>query len=334
MPPFQTLTTDNERERKAEYHRPGTYIVLALQETFANSAEYREKDRIFQPNSSRDPHIFHYEPGSTPLPLIESGDPDIVILPAFDGNVESGIQMENSPSPAETTLAEASSTQTLHNDGFLDSPVPHICVPETLRRGDSQCMDCYQHLELPCLPNLRQVYQNMVLLARKVGQLSRRLRAEFEFQMNIGSDQLYRTHRQCQVVGMLELLHSEHMGWYPHFPELAMSYQNRPQLPAGVADYLDQVGGLPNHFHTRILTLCRRMYCSVSSKSIPRLAYTHIRLAISWPDTKQSLQSLARRLYSWRSVLSTPQTGNCDSSCFPCFWQGLPQGMLRRKGLP
>ena len=43
MPPFSTLTTDDERERKAESRDPGTFVVVANLTSFADLPEYRDE---------------------------------------------------------------------------------------------------------------------------------------------------------------------------------------------------------------------------------------------------------------------------------------------------
>ena len=41
LPPFTSLTKDEEWQRKAEYHPPGTYYVVANSESFQDFEEYR-----------------------------------------------------------------------------------------------------------------------------------------------------------------------------------------------------------------------------------------------------------------------------------------------------
>ncbi|MCJ1471848.1 hypothetical protein MMC13_000489 [Lambiella insularis] len=41
LPPFTTLTNDDDRQRKAEYRPPGTYVVVATPSSFADLEEYK-----------------------------------------------------------------------------------------------------------------------------------------------------------------------------------------------------------------------------------------------------------------------------------------------------
>ncbi|MCJ1317526.1 hypothetical protein MMC15_002851 [Xylographa vitiligo] len=41
LAPFTTLTNDEERQRKAEYQRPGTYFIVAIPSSFVDLEEYR-----------------------------------------------------------------------------------------------------------------------------------------------------------------------------------------------------------------------------------------------------------------------------------------------------
>lgn len=43
LPPFSTLTTDDEREKKAESRDPGTFVVVANLTSFADLPEYRDE---------------------------------------------------------------------------------------------------------------------------------------------------------------------------------------------------------------------------------------------------------------------------------------------------
>ena len=47
LAPFTTLRNDEERQKKAEYRRPGTYFVVAIPLSFVDLEEYR--------NTSNDP---------------------------------------------------------------------------------------------------------------------------------------------------------------------------------------------------------------------------------------------------------------------------------------
>lgn len=83
MPPFSTLTTDEDRERKAEATGPGQYFVLANPGSFASLPEYR--DEMLPISEGKFPYGDEDEasdPGRQML--LDSGDPNIVILRTFE----------------------------------------------------------------------------------------------------------------------------------------------------------------------------------------------------------------------------------------------------------
>ncbi|KAE8452215.1 hypothetical protein EG329_001682 [Mollisiaceae sp. DMI_Dod_QoI] len=108
LPPFQALTTDEEREKKAELHKPGTYHVIANPRSFASLPEYRDENmsmlgRVegllqFGPDPSREaPRILQSDQR-------DQEDPDVVILSTFEdttrrSSINSFRQVTNPPSP-------------------------------------------------------------------------------------------------------------------------------------------------------------------------------------------------------------------------------------------
>jgi len=85
LPPFSTLTTDEERERKAETRGPGQYFVLANPGSFASLPEYRDEsfadlERVISLESA------NYDTESSSK-VLDSGDPDVVILKNFEDPV-------------------------------------------------------------------------------------------------------------------------------------------------------------------------------------------------------------------------------------------------------
>ncbi|KIW42503.1 uncharacterized protein PV06_06048 [Exophiala oligosperma] len=91
LPPFATLTTDEDREKKAERSSPGTYNVVVNQDSFQHLPEYSDEPSIKREsvvplrrasiaathvnNSGRDVVV-------EGIPL--AGDPNIVVLPRFE----------------------------------------------------------------------------------------------------------------------------------------------------------------------------------------------------------------------------------------------------------
>lgn len=129
LPPFATLTTDEDRERKAERMSPGTYNVVVNPESFQHMPEYSEDPDI---KSSR---LSPLRRGSLATSLASSlgkespldgasasGDPNIVVLPRFEDTARRAtsqwrdprsptslllpgkIKIEEQDSPADVTM--------------------------------------------------------------------------------------------------------------------------------------------------------------------------------------------------------------------------------------
>ncbi|EMC91412.1 hypothetical protein BAUCODRAFT_39585 [Baudoinia panamericana UAMH 10762] len=104
LPPFARLTTDEDRERKAEGRRPGTYSVIATPDSFADLPEYVSSTSPVR----RRPSV---QSGSASLGSSFSSDPDTVVLERFE------------ETPAQTPLSYPTS-----------SPTRRPSVPEAFHR--------------------------------------------------------------------------------------------------------------------------------------------------------------------------------------------------------
>lgn len=127
LPPFATLTTDEERERKAETTSPGTYNVVVNPESFQHLPEYTDDLDV------KTLHLSPLRRGSLAASMASSQgkesmvdgaqqvdgisnrseDPDVVILRRFeDATRRAVLQRKDSRSPTSphlpTTLSEAS----------------------------------------------------------------------------------------------------------------------------------------------------------------------------------------------------------------------------------
>jgi hypothetical protein len=108
MPPFFTLTSDEEREKKAENSHPGTYHVIATPDSFTGLPEYSDElslDSSIKSLKSRR--------GSATSSLLsressETNDPNVVILDRFEDN----IQRYTTPQWRKPRLSPASSMVT------------------------------------------------------------------------------------------------------------------------------------------------------------------------------------------------------------------------------
>lgn len=92
LPAFATLTNDEERERKAETQRPGTFSVVATPESFSGLPEYSAaaSSQAAPSPSGRRPSVQSGH-GSTGSPVSSSGrsqptraDPNTVVLDKFE----------------------------------------------------------------------------------------------------------------------------------------------------------------------------------------------------------------------------------------------------------
>jgi hypothetical protein len=112
LPPFCALTTDEEREMKAELKEPGIYFVVANPKSFEDLPEYREGEisgfdttQGFLPSThSRT----HEAPLTAPSGSVieDSEDPNTIILKAFEAPVRRGsTQLNNNSTLAPTPLS-------------------------------------------------------------------------------------------------------------------------------------------------------------------------------------------------------------------------------------
>ncbi|KAH6694380.1 fungal-specific transcription factor domain-containing protein [Leptodontidium sp. MPI-SDFR-AT-0119] len=87
LPLFSTLTTDDERERKAESQDPGTFVVVANLTSFADLPEYRDEsiESIRRGSGYSEHDGDNDEQNSLSSSLVEEADdPNVVILKTFE----------------------------------------------------------------------------------------------------------------------------------------------------------------------------------------------------------------------------------------------------------
>ncbi|RHZ62670.1 uncharacterized protein CDV56_107867 [Aspergillus thermomutatus] len=135
LPPFSLLTSDEERERRAETSRPGTYHVIVIPESFTHLPEYIENaseeglgDTVSSPLSgSTETDQFANDP--------ELEDSNTVILKQFKDTKRSSSSQYLSPSRSPTSdLRESSlsaATATSQNAAD-DDPVLDMLEQESL----------------------------------------------------------------------------------------------------------------------------------------------------------------------------------------------------------
>ncbi|KAF7929364.1 uncharacterized protein EAE98_005282 [Botrytis deweyae] len=119
LPPYNELSSDEQREKKASYYRPGMYTLAVIPESFDGLLEYETK-------SSR-PRSF-----GTNRHRFQSTRPDVVILERFVGYPGSRSQSEN-PLSRKASLEKVSSP----------SELPITLVD---RETDSYLLDHYRNV--------------------------------------------------------------------------------------------------------------------------------------------------------------------------------------------
>ncbi|CAG7928166.1 unnamed protein product [Penicillium olsonii] len=85
LPPFSTLTSDEDRERKAEAFSPGTYHVVMTPDSFSSLPEYAEDERCRSKPASE----CRSSVANSPTSVVRSEcstreDPNVVILKTFE----------------------------------------------------------------------------------------------------------------------------------------------------------------------------------------------------------------------------------------------------------
>lgn len=118
LPPFSVLTTDEERERKAELQNPGTYHVVANLDSFVALPEYREENASIsgsgEMGSFKSPSRVVDEDevsGSLSVdPVGGTDDPNVVILRVFEeptrkGSLQPSNRSTTNPASPASSLA-------------------------------------------------------------------------------------------------------------------------------------------------------------------------------------------------------------------------------------
>ncbi|KAK0126142.1 hypothetical protein ONS95_007761 [Cadophora gregata] len=158
LPPFSTLTTDDERERKAESQDPGTFVVVANLTSFADLPEYRDESLG---NIRRGSTYSEYEGDTDGQASIsgsiaeEADDPNVVILKTF----EDPFRRPSTPLPYRPSAAlvspalslSASYIQTLprRDSSYFDSST--VSLLDAARHGgkDAELLHHYRTIISP-----------------------------------------------------------------------------------------------------------------------------------------------------------------------------------------
>jgi hypothetical protein len=126
LPPFSALTTDEEREKKAESLNPGTLYVIANPKSFESLPEYQSEtwsnlnqNRVSPPAAVRWDEEYRKEiPTDWNDNTDAAGDPNTIILKRFE-DASRRLQRRPSRTPPENPGTPSSSEAAI-------VPVPHI----------------------------------------------------------------------------------------------------------------------------------------------------------------------------------------------------------------
>ncbi|KAF2769318.1 hypothetical protein EJ03DRAFT_293334 [Teratosphaeria nubilosa] len=141
LPPFTSLSTDEDRERKAETREPGTYTVVWTPDSFANHPDY-SKVSTSPPGSRRTSVQSHRGGFSSPASgrkrSSTSSDPNVVILPKFEEGVTPSLPPSFPPLTPTRSLPEVlqhlriTTTPSLASNvvaPLLSTPIPSTDEP-------------------------------------------------------------------------------------------------------------------------------------------------------------------------------------------------------------
>ncbi|KAI9849047.1 MAG: hypothetical protein M1838_000301 [Thelocarpon superellum] len=110
LPPFSELTNDEERERKAENHEPGTFHVVVNPESFATLPEYNEDEAGPGPSTTETrTEARAARESSLDSPLADTDDPHVIILRHFEEPARRGSQAPARPVAADSPQSTESS---------------------------------------------------------------------------------------------------------------------------------------------------------------------------------------------------------------------------------
>lgn len=129
LPPFANLTTDEDRERKAERMSPGTYNVVVNPESFQHMPEYSDDPDI------KSLRLSPLRRGSLAASLASSlskespidaasvsGDPNIVVLPRFEDTTRRATVQWRDPKPPTSPLLASSKIKIEEEETSADPP--------------------------------------------------------------------------------------------------------------------------------------------------------------------------------------------------------------------
>ena len=142
LPPFSSLTNDEDREKKAECRSPGTYILVVNAASFDKAEGYENSSsdaHVRRPEASNDPSsedgICNNDDTHNDEDISYSGDPDIVILKVFEDDSQKlqfpGSAISRRPSSAScsvTSSATAAHGPEISRFAYNKTPLMRMAV--------------------------------------------------------------------------------------------------------------------------------------------------------------------------------------------------------------
>ncbi len=151
LPPFHALTTDDEREKKAETQSPGTFGVVVTPESFADLPEYA----ISSPNSRR--MSFQSRASSLPTQVFDNPlsrtltDPNVVVLDRFEDVPVTPTGPFQITSPARRTSLPQGLEYLSISKSLSGSAATRNHVLPSTARSDSHLIAHFRHYIIPRL---------------------------------------------------------------------------------------------------------------------------------------------------------------------------------------
>lgn len=176
LPPFSSLTNDEDREKKAEFRAPGTYNIIVNPSSFVDLEEYRESNFCSKKGPGWEispPNQQSHQSNMTGISSLHSNehlqeDPNVVILEKFEGDaviipvIIPVINIRHPQSAASVVTSQSSSCQV--SPRATVSPLFGKTVPAQIllqippgKDDDSRLI---AHLNRFVLPSFAQVHRD------------------------------------------------------------------------------------------------------------------------------------------------------------------------------
>lgn len=172
LPPFSSLTNDEDREKKAEFRAPGTYNIIVNPSSFVDLEEYRESNFCSKKGPGREislPNQQNHQSNMTGISSLHSNenlqeDPNVVILEKFEGDavIIPVINIRHPQPAASVGTSQSSSCQV--SPRAIVSPLFGGTVPAQIllqippgKDDDSRLI---AHLNRFVLPSFAQVHRD------------------------------------------------------------------------------------------------------------------------------------------------------------------------------